>query len=935
MTLKLKRGNNANHYQFALSSSQFEVELSRIGFYDISAHFTSSAKLLITISSISTSCTFETTSKTTIPIPPSVTVAKYQIKNLKFYKNGIETTNDVLPFGTDFAINIDKKPVDGTSDGVVNWADIVDAPEIGGGATTLEELTDVNLNLGTLTNGQTIVWADDKWVNADVGGGGGGVVAWADVQNKPSLFPPESHVHNLTNDIVPTDNGYDETKFNLYNADLLTTVTTMTHQFIPPNCEESTWYEPISTTANYGYKNAVIRTDSYHNVPSIGFSQLRGHVSFNMSSNINFSAGVTIYMVYHKCDQNNVDDEFRLLHGAVDPSFSSEFDYPTSFTLMEGFPQVKESFQVQYTDTLGGGMSLYEFSPRFLFAEGFNTGLNILIMRYDPNTTTLSIDINGSTKKTIVHNFDQISCPYWGLCGGPGEGNSDNMPAAGWSFMTNLIEFGTAGYIDDATTATMYTTMNNYYSSLGIPDNTVATYQASDGKLHLLPVSYNNLTDVPTEFTASAHQHVIADITDFDHTHELADITDFAVETDGVTIQGDGNATALSNNSYQWKYAGTYNESLPAYQSGEFWINNVAHNLLFHKVDALGSVRTNVLASLENCSQIIIVFPNKQRNRYSISSINDNQTFYIQYAHQTDAKLTVEEEPLVNMVVGQKYQVDIVHNPIYNLDHLLDTVISNPNDGELLEYDTIVGWQNKAVPYLPLGTTNTLHQGDVVAYDSGVPQWTNSDNATIWKDLYGLVGIRSGGQANPATLQAVDSNSKFYEYATSNNGLTDFYFTFHINHDYKLGSDMYFHVHHLTNNASNANTTVIFTADVSLAQLSYTGSTNASNSKFFQESGGAVTLATISHTYDASPQYRHVVSEVQMSSNGGSANTIDSSKINIDSMILIRLRRNANSGGDNATNNYVFVLQSDLHYQFSRVGTKLRTYDTGTFSFIS
>ena len=76
--------------------------------------------------------------------------------------------------------------------------------------------------------------------------------------------------------------------------------------------------------------------------------------------------------------------------------------------------------------------------------------------------------------------------------------------------------------------------IKSYYDSFVIPDNTVATYQQSDGKLHLLPVSYNNLADIPTEFVPSSHQHVVADISDFPatmppdaHQHVLADISDF------------------------------------------------------------------------------------------------------------------------------------------------------------------------------------------------------------------------------------------------------------------------------------------------------------------------------------------------------------------------------------------------------------------------
>ena len=956
MTLRLKRANDVNYGQFYLSSNELTIETFHEGKLDISHLFHLDGMIVtITITNNSgISVTLLSHSLSTIEPCSGLKWTKFTLDDIKFYRDGTQVSNDILPYDVDLVFTFDKS-----------------YPEV----NTVTDLTDIAIT--NPQHGEVLAYDSGSGKFINVPASAGGVVAWNDVQNKPTEFTPESHqhvvadisdfptemtptthqhvvadisdfptemaptahTHELTSDIIPTGTTYNETDFNAYNSNLQAVVESFTHQFIPPNCTVNSWNDNVGA-GTYSIKALLQRTDSYNNVPSIGFSQLGGHLSFNTGTNIHFANGVTMYMVYHGTDINNLDEQFRFLHGSTNPSFLNEFMYPTNLILLEGVPGIKESIMIEYADFDDVPGPVYDFNPPLLFSEAINTGLNILILRYNPLTTTLSVDINGLPKKTWVHNLDRVNCPYWGICGGGGIMNQEGMPV-GLAYKPNLLEFGTAGYIDDATTASMYSTINNYYTSLGLINNTVATYQQSDGKIHLLPVSYNNLIDVPTTFAPSTHQHVVADISDFPttmppdaHQHVVADISDFAVNTDGITVQGNGAGTALSTNEYQWKYGGTYNGVLPAYQSGEFWIDSTNHRLLLHKIDYLGNVRGNVLVSLEYCSQIIIALSNKQRNRYSISSINDNQALYVEYVYQTDSKLTVLEEPLVNLVVGKSYQIEVIQQPVFNLDHLLDVVISNPGDGQLLEYDTLQGWINTSVPYLPLGTTSTLYQGDIVAYDSGNSQWRNSDNvAPIWKDLYGAVSIR-GAQGNPPTIQAVDANSKFYEFATSNNGLTDIYFEFHMNHDYKLGSDLYFHVHHLTNHADNSNLKVVFTADVSLAQLSYSGSTNPSNSKFFQESGGAVTLASIEHTYDASAQYRHVVTEVQLSSNGGSATTLDSAKVNVDSLILVRLRRNAGAGDDSAVNNHVFVLQSDIHYQCARIGTLRRTYDTGNFGFI-
>lgn len=206
-----------------------------------------------------------------------------------------------------------------------------------------------------------------------------------------------------------------------------------------------------------------------------------------------------------------------------------------------------------------------------------------------------------------------------------------------------------------------------------------------------IAVAWNDVSSKPSEFNPSAHSH--------------------DVNADGITVQGNGNGTALSTNEYQWKFGGTYNGVLPAYQSGEFWIDDVNNHLLLHKFDALGLSHGNLLASLEYCSQIIFVSSSKQRNRYSISSI-DNQAFYVEYVYQTDAKLTVLEEPMFSMVVGKPYQFQVLQQPVFNLDHLLDVVISSPNDGELLEYDVIQGWINKSVPkILPMCSNSFTSAG--------------------------------------------------------------------------------------------------------------------------------------------------------------------------------------------------------------------------------
>ena len=70
-----------------------------------------------------------------------------------------------------------------------------------GGQSTLgirlSQLADVNV--AGVSNGQVLMYdgINNKWVPGNVSGGGGtGVVAWADITGKPSTYPPSTHNHD-------------------------------------------------------------------------------------------------------------------------------------------------------------------------------------------------------------------------------------------------------------------------------------------------------------------------------------------------------------------------------------------------------------------------------------------------------------------------------------------------------------------------------------------------------------------------------------------------------------------------------------------------------------------------------------------------------------------------------------------------------------------
>jgi hypothetical protein len=67
------------------------------------------------------------------------------------------------------------------------------------------------------------------------------------------------------------------------------------------------------------------------------------------------------------------------------------------------------------------------------------------------------------------------------------------------------------------------------------------------------------------------------------------------------------------------------------------------------------------------------------------------------------------------------------------------------------------------------------------------------------------------------------------------------------------------------------------------------------------------------------PQYRHRIDEIQLSTAGGSAARLNTTNIEVDGLILIRLKLTTLptiTGGD------LFVHTADLHYQSTEIGTK-------------
>jgi hypothetical protein len=126
--------------------------------------------------------------------------------------------------------------------------------------------------------------------------------------------------------------------------------------------------------------------------------------------------------------------------------------------------------------------------------------------------------------------------------------------------------------------------------------------------------------------------------------------------------------------------------------------------------------------------------------------------------------------------------------------------------------------------------------------------------------------------------------------------------SWHINHDYKVGTDIHFHMHWF---ADGTNTAVV--------KWEWTFAHARGHNQEAFPLGGAGTVITAQEAAQGT-QYRHMITE---------SVAVTVPNLEPDSMILARLRRVTNGGTDNA--NVICGFQSDLHYQADTPGTKNRT----------
>lgn len=176
-----------------------------------------------------------------------------------------------------------------------------------------------------------------------------------------------------------------------------------------------------------------------------------------------------------------------------------------------------------------------------------------------------------------------------------------------------------------------------------------------------------------------------------------------------------------------------------------------------------------------------------------------------------------------------------------------------------------------------------------------------------WKDLIGPVTTRNVGATAP-DFNVFRSAQRQYQFAVNDEEWIDF----HIPHDYLPGSNLFIHAHWAVNVDTVSSGGVTWEWAVSYA-------------KGYDQAQFSADILT--EIYQAAPtvngQYRHMIAEVQLSSLTPNASQLDSALIEVDGLILTRIKLKANTmNGTPAP----FLLFSDIHYQSTQSATKDKNY---------
>lgn len=202
--------------------------------------------------------------------------------------------------------------------------------------------------------------------------------------------------------------------------------------------------------------------------------------------------------------------------------------------------------------------------------------------------------------------------------------------------------------------------------------------------------------------------------------------------------------------------------------------------------------------------------------------------------------------------------------------------------------------------YTPKGRTTTGIKIDPAAPDDG------------WHDIHGTPLFNSANINAPSFAIYRGGIEQILMAETE-----EFTINFHIPHDYRMGTDLFVHVHWSHTSATVTGGSATFGFETVYAK------------GFDQAAFPAPKLISIAQNASTT-QYQHMVAEGSLSITGGSATQLDSDDLEVDGVIFARFNFDSNDITDSVTVPDIFIHFVDIHYQSTNVGTKQKAPDFWT-----
>jgi hypothetical protein len=202
---------------------------------------------------------------------------------------------------------------------------------------------------------------------------------------------------------------------------------------------------------------------------------------------------------------------------------------------------------------------------------------------------------------------------------------------------------------------------------------------------------------------------------------------------------------------------------------------------------------------------------------------------------------------------------------------------------------------------IPSGKVFPKTEGVGIKIDTDAPDWG-------WHDLVGQIYLAAAG--TPAEYITYRGGIRALQFDESDEAFIDF----HIPHDYVPGSHIYIHTHWSHDSAIVTGGSVTWGFEMMYA-------------KGHQQAAFPAPVTPSAVQNADTTQYWHHIAEVQASTTGGSGVAIDTSLIEVDGIMQVRVYLDSNDITTSGGLVKPFLHFVDIHYQSTNLATKNKAPD--------